>query len=279
MARTIAEIQQQIIDEVQGTPELAAKLTSTSRVAIWRLWTYVVAVCIWTLEVLFDRHKSEIDNIVTNHRAHTPRWYVMKATSFQFGHALVPDTDQYDNTGIDESVVEASKVIKHASTDEMPSGLRIKIAGESGGVMAPVPTPEFVAFQAYMSQVKDAGVRLSYVNQDADSFKATIKIYYNPLVLGADGKRLDGTNDTPVRQAIDQYLERLPFNGLFVMAKFNDAIQAVEGVEFPHVDLAEASSFLSGWVSAMVTYKPEAGWLRIKNPGDLTIIYLPHEPV
>src|SRR5438128_8747559 len=138
MARTIAEIQTQIINQVQADPVLAAELTSTSKVAIWRLWTYVVAVCFWTLEKSFDAFRIETDEKLAALKPHSLRWYALKAKAFQYGYDLVLESDYYDNTGIEESDIEASKVVAYAAVVEQIRGLRIKVAKDSGADLEPL---------------------------------------------------------------------------------------------------------------------------------------------
>ena len=47
MARTIQEIQTLILQAKAQEPALN-ELNSTSKVAIWRLWVYIIAVAIWS---------------------------------------------------------------------------------------------------------------------------------------------------------------------------------------------------------------------------------------
>lgn len=61
MARTIQQIQQEILTAKAKEPALS-ELNSTSKTAIWRLWTYITAFAIWTLEKIFDQHRKEIDD-------------------------------------------------------------------------------------------------------------------------------------------------------------------------------------------------------------------------
>lgn len=60
MARTIEEIQAEIYREKENYEELN-ELNSTSKTALWRLWIYIVAVAIWSLEKLFDLHRADIN--------------------------------------------------------------------------------------------------------------------------------------------------------------------------------------------------------------------------
>src|ERR1019366_6918228 len=94
MARSIAQIQSAIVAAKTADGTLSG-LTSSSNVAIWLLWTYVVAVCQWTLENLFDAHKSEVNSLIATQKPHTLQWYVTMAKAFQYGVTLPSDTDVY----------------------------------------------------------------------------------------------------------------------------------------------------------------------------------------
>lgn len=62
----------QILDNADT---LLSDLNNPSRVAIWRLWLWLVAVASWTVEKLSDLHKSEVNSIVSSKMPHTLRWY------------------------------------------------------------------------------------------------------------------------------------------------------------------------------------------------------------
>lgn len=81
MARTITDIQNEILTAKQNEPELA-ELNSTSKTAIWRLWVYITAFVIHTLELIFDKHKSEVSEALRQLKPHTARWYRNKALAF-----------------------------------------------------------------------------------------------------------------------------------------------------------------------------------------------------
>jgi len=74
MARSIEQINNEIIKAKESEPALAG-LTSTSKVAIWRLWAYITAFVIYTLEQIFDQHKAEVLDALTQLKPHTARWY------------------------------------------------------------------------------------------------------------------------------------------------------------------------------------------------------------
>ena len=66
MARKIDEIYLAILQEKNLHTELD-ELNSTSKVAVFNLWAYIVAVVMWTLENLFDQHKAERKIISTGY--------------------------------------------------------------------------------------------------------------------------------------------------------------------------------------------------------------------
>ena len=87
MARTINDIQQSIITDLQTYfPKL-----STSKVAEWRLWTYVVAAAIHAFEIILDLFRQEVDELTAKITPGTKLWYAEMCYRFQNGHTLVFD--------------------------------------------------------------------------------------------------------------------------------------------------------------------------------------------
>jgi hypothetical protein len=275
MARTITEIQQSIITAKNSDPTLA-DLSSTSNTAIWKLWTYVVAVCMWTLENLFDFHKQEVTNILATRKPHTLQWYVMKAQQFQYGGSLPDDSDTYATVSDDPAVV----IIKYAAAVELVNMVRIKVAKQLGAILAPLSTDELTAFSAYMNRVKDAGVRLQLTSSSPDSLRLSLHVYYDPLVLSSTGARLDGADVSPVQKAVNAFLSTLPFNGIFVLNNLIAALQAVDGVVIGSVASAEANYGSTAYVPVAVEYVPDAGYLQLDETFfDTHVVYSPHAPL
>ena len=88
MARTINEIQAGIVSELEAGTEV--KL-STSKVAEWRLWTWVVATAIHTFEVILDLFRKEVQEKTDKITPGTVRWYGEQCLRFQNGHKLLFD--------------------------------------------------------------------------------------------------------------------------------------------------------------------------------------------
>ncbi|MBS1690085.1 MAG: hypothetical protein JSS96_15250, partial [Bacteroidetes bacterium] len=197
------------------------------------------------------------------------------AKAFQYGYSLAVDSDTY-------SVIDTTaQIVNYAAAIEYTNGLkglRIKVAALSGGALVPLSTPQLTAFTAYMQVVKDAGVRITITTANADSLKLNLNIYYNALVLDGTGARLDGTAATPIQDAIDNYLENLPFNSLYINFELLEALKDVDGVIIP--ELISAQSYYTGtpgYVPIATEYTPDAGYIRvITRSTDLTLNFIPH---
>jgi len=278
MARSIQDIQRLIYAQKAQEPALE-NLNSTSKVAMWRLWVYIISVAIWSLEKLFDLHRTDIDKRLTELKPHTARWYRSKALAFQYGFSLSLDGDKYDdNQWFTKEQIEASKIIKYSAVVESKNEGRliVKIAGEQDDTLQPITDVQKQAFEAYLQEIKDAGVRLSVVNYQPDVLHLQMKIIYDPLVLDSNGQSITHATK-PVEEAIKSYLKRLPFNGELILAHLIDTLQQAEGVKIPHLVLAQSKNITSsGEYGAFETIEiskiPTAGYFTIDNYNDITYV-------
>lgn len=278
MARTIQDIQQEILTAKDNEPALA-ELNSTSKVAVWRLWVYIMAFAIHTLERIFDQHKKEVSEALSELKPHTARWYRNKALAFQYGFDLIEDSDKFDNAGSTEEQIATSKIVKYSAVTESntESRLIVKIATEQGGELQPISTGQKASFEAYMNEIKDAGVKITTINYLPDILKLHMKIYRDPLVLNENGMSIL-TGEKPVEKAIKEYLKQLPFNGELVLAHLVDALQKVEGVRIPHINLAE-SKWIDAGVNDYGSFQPievktipVSGYFKIENFDNISYV-------
>lgn len=277
MAQTISQIQAEIIAAKNAEPELAA-LTSTSATAKWRLWTYIIATVIFSLQKLFDALGVEINLLISLLKPHSPKWYAKKCTAFQYGFNLLADSDEFNNNGFTAQQIATSKIVAYAACVEglsvaYGSFLRIKVAKLVSNDLAPLLPAEKAAFDSYMNRIKDAGVYLVIDSLPADSLKQRWKIYYNPLVLDSNGNNIITGEIEPAKTAIAAYLKNLPFNGEYRPTAHVDFVQQVDGIEDPVLKEASARYGALPFVSVGDNYIPDAGFLRFINANDLVIEY------
>ena len=249
-------------------------------ITIESIWFFIVATCNWLSFQFFGQHKIDITNILKENRAHRPNWYATMAKNFQYGHKLVADTDYYDNTGLTEAQIEASRIVKFAAAVEPKdkSITYLKIATEQNGVKQPLNNNQLIAFKSYLiDEIPDAGVRLEIINAPADQMRLEIDIYYDAMILDSEGQMLDGGSSQPIQDAIRNYLSNLPFNGLYTNQSLIDVLQKVSGVE--QAELISAASKYGTYtefrpINARIM--PHAGYYMITD-NNLILNFITHE--
>lgn len=263
--RTLSEIKEAIATDFMANEAAAAEYgfpqgdhfsTHFRPTSLESILFGVVAFAIWLLEQMFDQHKIEVESRVEEMVPHRPKWYRDMVLRFMKDKVLVPDTDEYDVSGMTESDISAARVVKHAvaTESEDASILTIKVAGEVGGTRARLDAQTEGQLLAYIKEVKDAGVKISLVNMDADTFNCEVDIYYDALKTPAELQ-------AACREAIDDYIENLPFDGEYTNMALIDRLQQVEGVRIPELKSATTSPAGDGAVIAIdARYTPLAGY-------------------
>ena len=263
MAESINDIQAQIIAAKEADPVIGtagtAPLNNPSDTAEWRLWSYNTAVAMQTQQELFDDHKVEVESILASQMPHTEQWYATKAKAFQYGDSLPADSDVY--AVIDPTV----QVVSFAAAKDNYPFLRIKVAKNTGGVLGPLSGAEFTAFQAYMNAIKDAGIPIEFTNNNADSLRLSFNIFYDPQILDNTGARLDGSAATPVQDAINAFIDNLPFNVVFIPNDLVTALKAVEGVTIAELTYVAAKYGLLPYTAIGGFYVPDAGYMDLDS--------------
>lgn len=287
MARSVTEIKKALTDSFISNATIISAYSLTagqtfddqfSSVSIESIFFSIVAVAQWTLETLFDLHKTEVTDIIDNLKPHSLRWYSNMAKAFEYGYNLVDGEDYYDNSSLTADQVAAAKIVAYSAVVEQEKNLRVKVAKIVSDDLAPLAAAEKTAFDEYMSRVKDAGVKLVIDSLAADDLSLKLDVYYNPLVMDSTGARLDGTSSSPVQDALRAYLKNLPFNGFVVQAYIIDALQQVDGVVVPVITEAQYKYGLFPFTGMGEIYNPDSGYMRIADE-DLTINFIPQSVI
>lgn len=243
MARTIAQIQAQIIATKNAQPELAG-LTSTSKRAIWNLWTFVIAACIAIFEQLLDSFLTQVETQVAQSAGASVLWLQAKMFQFQYD-ATTPQVIQLINTVPQYPVVDANKRIITACsvTSSLSNQVSIKVAKSSPFVA--LATAELTAAQSYINTIGAAGITYNVISLNADKLYVQAQIYYQ------------GQYSTVIQQnviaAINSFLQNLSivnFNGSMKISDLEGAIRNVAGVNDVVLNNVkgrdDASSFANG---------------------------------
>ena len=288
MSRSISEIFDSIIteketfsslDDLVPNPDSAQTflddLTSSSKVAIWRLQFWVMAVAIFIHESLFDTFKADVETRALEIIPATTRFYVLEALKFQLGDELIFTDGTFKFEDSTSAAALAKKIITQASARDINQVVTLKIAKDdgSGGLEKLTPT-EVTAFEAYLDNIKIAGTKTIVISDDPDLLKVAYTIQFDPLVMKEDGTLIeDGTS--PVQEAIDAYIEGLPFDSIFRVQDLTDAIQLARGVVNAVADVVEAKFALLDFEDILAvqteTYLPNAGYL-ITDPSPILVL-------
>lgn len=286
MARTYQQIKLEMTTSFMANEVLASEYgfvagsdfdLEFSKVSFENFQFSIVAAAHFLVEQIFDTHKAEVDAIIESKMPHRASWYRTKALAFQYGFNLIQDTDKYDNTGFTDEEIEASKIIKYSAVTKNGGQLLIKIASENGGVLAPITVPQKSAFDPYIEEIADCGVKYIVINKPPDILLLTLEVFINPLVLNADGMSILNGN-YPVQEAISEYMKELPFNGELVLVHLVDKLQLVEGVKIPNIINAQTQIYDSGTDTYLpaqpITVKtvPDSGYFLVPNYDNVTYV-------
>lgn len=273
MARTVTQIYDAIIAEkqnmatlnglqpsVDSSQTLLSDLTSTSKVAVWRLLFWVMAVATWTIEQLFDVHQAAVNAKVKELITGTALWYHARCFEYQHGDSLT-----WNGTIFEYAVPNtALQIIKRAAVIEVGGQVRVKVAKlDASGLPAPLSAAELSGFSTYINQVKFAGVNMSVSSNAADYLKIAYDIVFDPLVLSPTGELISSPGTFPVEDAINALIQDLPFNGVLNLTSLTDAVQAAQGVVDPVLTSAQAKYGFLAYQNIDKNYQADAGHMVI----------------
>lgn len=298
MARTISQIYTSIITEKESFSELNGltpvpettqtlldDLQSTSKVSIWRLWLWLVAVAIWVHENIFDQHIAEVEELILNKTFGQLRWYEQTSKSFQLGYSLEwDDTDyRYEYSDTTSQAAINSKIITQAAATELTTGsgkeIVLKVAKGTVGSLSALSTSEKTSFDAYIDRIKPAGTNITTISAVADDLKLSITITYDPLIIEVDGstpirgRLISDTSVYPVEDAVIDYIQQIDFDSYFKIMDLVDAIQVVDGVLNVTVQKASARYGALPYTDIIIDdeqkYNANAGYLAMASGHDV----------
>ena len=274
MARTLKEIkdamtatfcQERAVVEKYGLNPKKSFDQQFSSASIENILFYCFAFAVWTLEVLFDKHRTEVERKIEQLEPHTLRWYVNKSKGFMYGYQLVKDADYYDTTDMSETDIDKARIVKYAVASESNTVVYLKVAARGeDGQPAKLNASQFASLTSYMNSVKDAGVAIKLVNENADKIRINMVVYYDPTVMNSDGAVADGTQ--PVLEAVKTVITNLPFNGVFRKSDLLAAVIDVSGVEVADIVSVKVKTANAADFADVVGYdKPYSGYYAIDS--------------
>ncbi len=289
MSRTVQEIYDSIITEKESlssltglapVPEdsdnLLTDLTSSSKVAVWRLIFWIISYAIYIHEQLFDSYKEDIEQLSNAVIPATAKWYQKQCLLYQHGDTLLWDGNKYGYTTIDSSL----QIVKRAAIRDAGGQLLIKVAKlGGGGLPEKLTAAEKAGFVGYIAKINIAGTLYNVISKDGDLLYIKYNVYYNPDILASDGSLLSDASTFPVEDSINNLIGSLPFDGVLLLSALTDSVQASEGITDCDLTHAQAKSSDAGatYTTIVNRYDTEAGYLVIDPtyPLNTNLTYIP----
>jgi hypothetical protein len=270
MTRTFQRIQDDIYFSILQTP-LSGLLTSTSKTAVWRLWVNIFSYAIWVHEQISGRNAE-------NSRSQNLPNLKETILNYHDGLDLVWQNGnfEYNLTNVVDAA-ERKIINRCAVLEPNDGGLVVKIAKDNNGNLEKVSAQEKIRIKAYLKIIGVPGIKIDLISENADLLKSNLTVYVNPLIIDLQTGQLlsSATTIYPVKEAIDNYLKKLEFNGTFVKDYYRRTITDAEGVELVIVNSLE-SKYASYPFTAMGEFKlGQAGYYK-QLDADLTIEYKPY---
>ncbi len=221
---TTEEVYNKIIEKKESGlyPELD-ELNSTSKVAVWRLLTWIFAFFSKTIRELFDSFKLYIELFFAKSQTGTSAWWDKEVKKWQSGDSL----EFIDGVWKYAIVDEAKQIIKQSAIEVLNGVLIFKMAKDDGasGLTLLDPT-EQAAFKSYCEKIKMTGTFLSVVSLLSDNLKLNYKMYFN-------AEYAESEVISEINSVAEEYLKNIVFNGKFQHTELTDEFQKIEAVKFP----------------------------------------------
>jgi hypothetical protein len=235
MARSVSEIQAEIIRYKDSVPELKA-LSSRSATAVWRLWVFIMAVAHYAHELYFDLFRDEINETLNKRIQGTAEWYAQKAIEYQEGADLKVISG---GTQLGYEPVQVSqRIVTRAAYREEPETGRLVLKLAQGDVdnLSKLDGTQVLRINKYFERIKFAGTNLAISSLDPDLLIPNMTVYHDGIL---------GSTDifSQVQLAIEEFIQNIPFDAVFYVTKFVDAIQQVEHVTDVKINSITIRSF------------------------------------
>ncbi len=216
--------------EIDNSQVLKDDLASGTQVAEFRLWAWIVAFAMNSLQSLWGAFKKDIEAIENDKEPPTDGWWKATILNFQTGYLLVWQSAfrkyLYDDTESDAA--KSARIVKFCSIGEFEGDVLIKVAADNGaGLPAQITNPQLIEIQEYARQLRPPGTQVYVLSRPADKIKVIGTIFFNPLADESLVKQL-------VEAAITDFDNYLTFNGTYNITKLVDNLQKIEGVTEPY---------------------------------------------
>lgn len=192
---------------------------------------HVFAASVHLMEQVWDDFEARVSEVAASAPVLNARWYHDRALEYQHGDTLryLPGQYRYGY----ETADDTKRCIRYAAVRDGindSDGVPILRICYSDKDRKAVSTEQSQAFQAYIRQIGAAGTHYQFVNGEPKELRIRLDLYRDPLLLDAEGNRLDGQGGKPVDQAVEAYLDSVDYGGTVHVSRLTQAILGAYGV-------------------------------------------------
>jgi len=265
----INEIQEELNTEAIALMQAKGVTLSTSAVAEWKIWTYIMAVAVKLVKVIINAFTADIMVKITNTRVGSLPWYASESKKFEYGNHLILLSD--GSLGYLIPNPELRIISNAAVTENTETGdVYIKVCKiNESGVLVKLDDAELLAFKNYINDIKTAGTKISIISYDADYIKYNMVVYYN---LGYDPVALKAE----VLAALETYKVNLDFNGTVYKYKLLEAILEVPGVVTVNTTLMQSRAYNGSYTDMGTKTELASGYFNFASesgtPPDVSVL-------
>lgn len=247
---------------------LINELNSNSKVAIWRLFAYIIAAVMYLFEGIYLSFQSEINSILATSTVGLELWWFEVVKAYQDGDALQiltsPVGVKYIGYATIVEETDPKRIIKFVSFETLNKVGYIKVAKSNAGLPEPLTPDELARFKTYVDRRQPFGCSIVATSDNADLLLYDIEVYYDGLLLPA-------TVEASVNAAVNNYLINLEFGGKVEVIRLIDAIQSGEGVKDVLINSLQAKPDGGFYVDVVRNYQTTAGYVSLDNDSLLTL--------
>ncbi len=224
MARSVNTILTQMQQELAAQPTLSGSLTTPSKVSIYGLWLFIMAVSINLFEQVLDIYTATIEALIGKAGVGTLPWIRDRILEFQAG-----DSVTYNNGVVSYNPIDTTaRIVTRCSvTQGGNKTVNIKVAKSEPPVA--LTSGEIQEIQFYAKQITFAGTQINLVSLNADFLYVLADIYY-------DGQLPVTTVTANVIAAMNAYCSGLSsienFDGSIIIPSIEIALLNTVGVKY-----------------------------------------------
>ncbi|MDD2965536.1 MAG: hypothetical protein PHU33_16455 [Bacteroidales bacterium] len=220
------------VTDVTGSPvddstQFIIDAKSTSKIARWRLWLWIVAFAIWILEAKIEENKSDITDMIDSQKVMFLKWFESHTREWQFGYSLVWLDDHWGYATTDNDAKLAVFVAASEIEEDDVLKISLKILKSE---KVPLTETELTSLVAFWAKEKPAGLKMTFISIDPNPLNIQAVVVRDRNVLNEDNTLIRDASINPLQDALDAFTDSIEFDGKIRRTDIEAAAKTAEGI-------------------------------------------------